>query len=188
MSKTIKNADQTENTRKSGFFARLYEDIKGVAAIEFGLLAFPFFLLVFAIIESSLLFFATQYMETAVDNVTRKMRTGILNENTTQATFKDALCDEIVVLFNCSEIRTDVRVVATFADLRPQTVDEDIDLDEDFEENFDQVGPQQIIQVTAIYFWPVFTNYASPLRFGNTNSALIHVTSVTRSEPYTLSN
>jgi len=182
MQKTFEDNCQIESLSRAGFFARLYKDIKGVTAIEFSMLAFPFFLLVFAIIESSLFFFSTQYLETAVDNVTRKMRTGILNENTTQDIFREALCDEILILFDCSRIRTDVTVATTFAGLAPSTVEDD----GEFEENFDPIGPQQIIQVTATYLWPVYTNYASPLRFGNTNSALIHVTSVTRSEPYFL--
>lgn len=161
---------------------RLIRDTKGVTAVEFGILGVPFFILIFAIIESSLLFFSTQYLETAVDNVTRKIRTGILNELTTEAQFKTALCDEIVVLFNCNEIKTKVDVAATFDELTPIVTDEEGEIEEDF----DQLGPKQIIQVTATYLWPVFTNYATPLRFGNTNSALIHVTSVTRTEPFLL--
>jgi len=171
-----------EEVKSPNVIKRLIRDIKGVTAIEFAILGAPFLILIFAIIESSILFFSSQYLETAVDNVTRKIRTGVLNELTTEAQFKSALCDEIVVLFTCSQIKTNVDVAATFDQLTPSQANDDGEIDE----GFDPLGPKKIIQVTATYQWPVFTNYATPLRFGNTNSALIHVTSVTRTEPFLL--
>jgi len=177
--KTDHKAD--ENT-SSNMLVRFLKNIKGVTAIEFGILAPPFFFLVFAIIETSTYFFASLHLEAAVDNVTRKVRTGILNELTTKDEFKTALCGEIIVLLNCETILTNVSVAATFDDLTPSITDDEGEL----EENFDELGPRKIIQVTATYKWPIYTNYASPLKHSAGSFALIHVTGVTRSEPFEL--
>ncbi len=45
-------------------------------AIEFALIALPFFLLIFAIIEVSLSFTAQQVMSNAADDIARQLRTG----------------------------------------------------------------------------------------------------------------
>ena len=63
---------------------RFNKDREGTTAVEFAILAFPFFLLLFGIIECSLLFFAGQMLESAVDDVGRKIRTGQLDQTMTE--------------------------------------------------------------------------------------------------------
>jgi Flp pilus assembly protein TadG len=48
----------------------------GSAAVEFALVATPFFALLFAIIETALVFFADQALDTAVQSTARLLRTG----------------------------------------------------------------------------------------------------------------
>jgi hypothetical protein len=55
---------------------RFRRDERGATVIEFGLVALPFFGLLFAIIETALVFFAGQALETAVSNAARLIRTG----------------------------------------------------------------------------------------------------------------
>lgn len=163
---------------------RFNKNDEGVTAVEFSIVAFPFFFLIFAIIESSIFFLATQYLETSVDNVARLIRTGQMDQNTTEAEFRQAVCDEAAIMFDCSKLQLDLEVAATFEDLdEPPTPD----ADGNYSANYSYTAPSrlQIIQVTATYEWPVVSNLAAPLM---TNAAgrwaLIHVTAVTRTEPY----
>ncbi|MBC8129296.1 MAG: pilus assembly protein, partial [Rhizobiaceae bacterium] len=59
-------------------FGRFRRDRKGVAAVEFAILAIPFFVTVFAIVETSLVFLAELTLDQSVDRVARKVRTGEL--------------------------------------------------------------------------------------------------------------
>ena len=57
---------------------RLAEDRSGVVAMEFVLVAPVFFFLIFAILETSLLFFTATVMNGEVSSVARSIRTGNL--------------------------------------------------------------------------------------------------------------
>ena len=63
---------RTSPRRRRGF-AR---DDSGVTAIEFGLLALPFFSILGAILETSLVFLSGQVLESAVQDTSRLIRTG----------------------------------------------------------------------------------------------------------------
>ena len=65
----------------------------GVAAIEFGMLALPFLMLIFAILETAIGFFAAQVFESGVDSVGREIRTGqIQSSSTTAAEVRTKVC------------------------------------------------------------------------------------------------
>lgn len=89
----------------------------GVAAVEFGLVAVPFFALLFAILETALAFWSTQVLETAVANASRTIYTGQFqgtNDQTSPdigAKFKTELCKHVTALFACDApgVRVDVR-------------------------------------------------------------------------------
>ncbi|MEM9277142.1 MAG: TadE/TadG family type IV pilus assembly protein [Pseudomonadota bacterium] len=157
----------------------------GVTAVEFAIIGGPFFLLIFAIIEASLFFFASQYLETIIDDTTRLFRTGQFNTTTTEDQFRTEFCSRLAVLFECDDVRTELQVAATFADLQdPSAPDDDGNLPGN---GYPGTGPgaRQIIQLSAQYKWPVFTNFAAPLlHTPGGDYALIQVVSVTRTEPF----
>ncbi|MEM7068820.1 MAG: TadE/TadG family type IV pilus assembly protein [Pseudomonadota bacterium] len=162
---------------------RFQKSDDGVTAVEFAIVGGPFFLLLFAIIESSLFFFAGQYLESTVDDVTRLFRTGQFNTETTEQEFRDEFCSRLVVMFTCADVRTEIQAVADFDDLTdPEEPDDEGELGDS---SFTATDALQVIQVSAQYKWPVFTNYAAPLvDTPDGNFALIQVVSVTRAEPY----
>src|ERR1700749_53165 len=59
---------------------------KGAAAVEFALVATPFFVLLFGVIELGLVLMAQVDLENAMANATREIRTGITQSATTSAT------------------------------------------------------------------------------------------------------
>src|SRR3954467_9979416 len=75
---------------------------QGLAAVEFGIVAAPFLALMFAIMETAIVFFASQTLETAVAGSARLIMTGQAQQgNYTQAQFKSAVCAKILGLFDC---------------------------------------------------------------------------------------
>jgi len=190
MSKAGKTAGGDQRRGFGQFFKapkvirRFNGDREGTTAVEFAILAFPFFLLLFAIIECSLLFFAGQLLESAVDDVGRKIRTGQLDDTMTAQEFKTEICDATSLLFDCSKLDVDLRVAATFDDLTdpPAPVGGVVDHSS---YSFTAPCPEQIAMVTVSYEWPVFTDYvAAQISNLNSGNALLNAIAVFRTEPY----
>src|SRR5947209_15088389 len=94
---------------------------RGSAAVEFALVAPIFFALLFAIIETALMFFASQVLETITQNSARVVLTGQAQSGSvtacavsgvsspcSQTTFKAYVCSQIPALFDCSKLYVDV--------------------------------------------------------------------------------
>ncbi|MCB1415197.1 MAG: pilus assembly protein [Phyllobacteriaceae bacterium] len=190
MPKTVQ-ADHNEAARKrAGFFSapkivrRFAKDQEGVTAIEFAMLAMPFFMLLMAIVETSLLFFAGQVLESSVDEVGRKIRTGQLDQTLTEDQLRDEICESAAVLFDCDGLLIDMQVVATYDELGDAPKPEDGEIDpSDFK--FEAAGPKQIVMLTVVAEWPVFTNYLQQYLSGlnNGNAVLTGITAF-KTEPY----
>ncbi|MCU0789778.1 MAG: pilus assembly protein [Nitratireductor sp.] len=172
---------------------RFHNSEKGTTAIEFAMLAAPFFVLLFGIIESSLIFFAGQMLESSVDEVARKVRTGQLNNTITAAQFRTEVCNSAAILFDCDGIKIDVKVAAKFQDLGNPPIANGTNNSTDFSAyGFTAPCPEEIAMVTASYEWPIFTYFAAdniyPQSRGANNSAfrkiLLNAVSVFRTEPY----
>lgn len=104
--------------RLSRLTKRYRRDEEGVAAVEFGLVALPFFALLMAIIEAAMVFFAGQVMETGVRDAARLIRTGQAQaQGMTAATFRQRICQGIPALIqDCNtKLAVDVREANTFA-------------------------------------------------------------------------
>ncbi|WP_290888793.1 TadE/TadG family type IV pilus assembly protein [Hoeflea sp.] len=160
-------------------FARLGRSRDGTAAIEFGLLAFPFFLLIFATIEAFIAFAGEQLLENAVDTMSRQIRTGQITAGMGRPTDKTAdqfralFCGEISLMIKCvdkedpadQKLYLDVREFATFAAI-PNYIpkvsnDQFSDLDTtDFA--YDPGGAKTINVVRAYYRWEVMTDLVRP--------------------------
>jgi Flp pilus assembly protein TadG len=95
----------------------LRRDEDGATAVEFGLVALPFFGLLFAILETALLFWTSQVLETAVANASRTIYTGQFQSanpgaGTEIATkFKTELCQNVIMFVTCNSpaLHVDVR-------------------------------------------------------------------------------
>ncbi|ARM92573.1 Flp pilus assembly Tad-like protein (plasmid) [Rhizobium sp. CIAT894] len=92
-------------TRKKIFapLRRLVGDHKGAAAIEFAILALPLFIILFGIIEVSLMFFVNSALDASVHKISRMIRTGeVASSKITLAGFKAKICDDMLLTFDCS--------------------------------------------------------------------------------------
>ena len=79
----------------SSALGRFGRDTRGVYAIEFGMLALPFFGLIFAIVEVSYVSFNSEQLQAAVDKAARQILTGqaqTKNYTTTASFVSNLLC------------------------------------------------------------------------------------------------
>ncbi|MEF0941694.1 TadE/TadG family type IV pilus assembly protein [Rhizobium sp. BR 362] len=83
---------------------RLLADRRGVAAIEFAILALPLFMFIFTIIEVSLMFFVDSALDASVQKISRMIRTGeAASSKITLADFKAQICTDMLLAFECSD-------------------------------------------------------------------------------------
>ena len=165
---------------------RLAKREDGAAAVEFALVAAPFLALVFAIIETAIVFFAGQALETAVADSARLIMTGqAQTAGYDQTKFKDEVCKKIYGLFNCSQgISVDVKTYTNFSSIdMTKPVDANGNLQTNF--TYSPGGPGNIVVVRLIYQWPV---YVSLLGLNLSDMAggkrLLMATAAFRNEPY----
>src|SRR4029453_6061458 len=89
---------------------RFRRDRRGSAPVEFARFAPPFFALLVAIIETSIVFFAGQVLETGLQDSARLLYTHqAQDQGMTAQQFKDDLCARVAVLMTCSIVGVDVK-------------------------------------------------------------------------------
>ena len=165
---------------------RFAADQTGATAVEFGIVAIPFIALMFAILETAIVFFAGQLLETAVGDTARLIRTGQAQEDGMSDTeFKTAVCSRMFSLIDCDGLTIDVRTIPTF-DSAPLAVvlDEDGNVVvDDFAYQIGQAG--DIVVVRVLYEWPVFvTALGNDLGTLGNGKHLLSATSVFKNEPF----
>jgi Flp pilus assembly protein TadG len=148
--------------RQKGVIRRFGKNRRGTVAIEFAMLALPFFLLIFATIETCMSFAASQLLQNTVDNVTRRIRTGEFERANINATsLKAAICDGMslmVVDDTCPELFVDLKVYNEFADIPfgiTRLSNGDVDLT-GFTVN--PGGAEDKMQLRAFMRWPVISD------------------------------
>ena len=153
--------------RRKAFFA----DHKGATAVEFALIAPVFFALLIGIIQTFLVFFASQMLETVVTQSSRQILTGqVQAASMTQSQFATLVCDQVVALFNCNNLMIDVEAYSAFSGANTSmptlTFNAGGQVTNTWE--FDPGTPGQIVVVRVMYQWPVF---GGPLGFSLSNLA-----------------
>lgn len=95
---------------------RLGRDERAVTAVEFGMLALPFFAVIGAILQTSVVFLASQVLESAVHDASRAIRTGqAQGAGMTLEQFRSSICDRLYGLFpDCAGLHVRVNVVTNF--------------------------------------------------------------------------
>jgi Flp pilus assembly protein TadG len=164
---------------------RFVREENGAAAVEFALVAVPFFALLFAILETALVFFAGQTLETAAAESARLIMTGqAQNANYSQADFKQQVCDRIYGLFDCAGIYVDVKQYSDFASVNNAAPVTNGVFDTS-KMSYVPGGPGCIEVVTLYYQWPIYVSLlGTGLANLNGNKRLLVATSVFRNEPY----
>lgn len=175
--------------RRAKAFSR---DRSGSTAIEFTLLALPFTLLIFAILESCISFAGQQLLSNATDNVARKLRTGQIKAAQMDETLlRTEICNEIQIFVadGCPGLEVDLREYPTFAAAAAETIEytgsgDNRDIDTS---NFAVTPGKSLTKnmLRVFYRWPIMTDIMrkrlSTLKGGTT----LHYAAVTwQNEPF----
>lgn len=167
--------------RRAKAFGR---DSKGATAVEFALLALPFFTIIFAILETAIVFLASQVLETAVEDSTRLLRTGQA-QSYSAANYRTAICDRLFSMFNCAQLKIKVSVVNSFASA---TVTPPLDPSTGnwtMAEAFAPGASSSILLVQAYYKWPTLIDFGGfNLQTQSDGTRLLSAVRVLRNEPY----
>jgi Flp pilus assembly protein TadG len=156
---------------------------RGATAVEFALLALPFLALLMAMLETALVFFVGQVLQSATAESGRLVMTGQATSlSSTQ--FQQAVCDRGYGLFDCSNISVNVQTFSSFAAITRITPIQNGKLNKTAL-TFAVGRPGDIEVVQVFYPWPLGTDLLG-LHLNNINgdSSLLVATSVFRNEPY----
>lgn len=134
---------------------RFRKDRSGTAAIEFAMIAVPFLMMIFAIIETALIFFATQVLETATQDASRLIMTGQAQmANMSASDFKNNVCARVSALIACSGIDVEVKSFATFGSVSMSNPISGGTYTSPT--GYTPGGAGQIVVVRIFYQWPLF--------------------------------
>ncbi|WP_245463484.1 MULTISPECIES: TadE/TadG family type IV pilus assembly protein [unclassified Mesorhizobium] len=175
---------------RPGFFS----DRRGSTAMEFAMLAIPFALLVFAILESCISFAGQEVMANVTDDVARQLRTGQLQRsNVTEASIKQLICSrlEIMVAKDCPGLLVDLREYPSFADAATagyRINGNQIVLTQSGSDKTFTTSPglaESINMLRVFYKWPVMTDLLAKQMQNFTDGTTLHFASVTwQNEPF----
>lgn len=159
---------------------------EGASTVEFAMVITPFLALLFAIMETAVVFLADQTLETAVADSARLIMTGqAQKQKFDQQTFKNSLCSRVYALFDCQNgIIIDVRTAKSFGDASAaKPLDSNGNLANNF--TYDPGVAGDIVVVRVMYQWPV---WVPGLGLNLSNMAngkrLLMATSAFRNEPF----
>jgi Flp pilus assembly protein TadG len=165
---------------------RFRRNRRGSAAVEFALVAPVFFALLFAIIETAIVFFAGQVLETVAQDSARMIMTGQAQTGGySQGQFKDYVCGRISVLFDCANgIYVDVKSYPAFTNV---SITDPIDGGKNFipTMQYSPGGPGDIVVVRLFYQWPlIVTGIGYNAANLSGSKRLLAATAAFRNEPY----
>jgi Flp pilus assembly protein TadG len=170
--------------------ARFWRDDSGVTAIEFGLLATPFFAIIGAILETSIIFLAGQVLDSAVQDASRQIRTGQLQaKNYTIDQFENLICDKLFGLFaDCHAMQVRVTTVSNFTNatvVPPVSTTCTTTCPWTMTESFQPGQGSSTVIVQVYYKWPVILRLASfALNDQPDGTRLLGSVQVFRNEPF----
>ena len=165
------------------------EDNSGATAVEFALIATPFFFLIFGLMEISLIFILSTTLEFGLNEASRDIRTGSFQNGSAPnvSAFRTSVCSNLFALLDCSDLFFDVRAFTNFPsgpppDPRNPTTGQINPGSLAFQPG----APSEIVLVRAYFEWDLITPVIS-LPLANTasgNSRLLEARIAFQNEPF----
>jgi Flp pilus assembly protein TadG len=160
----------------------------GSVAVEFAMIAPIFFLLLMAIVETGMVFFAASTLENGMETAARMIRTGqVQAAGTSQSAFRQIVCDNIDTFMSCdaSKLHIDVRAFSNFASSSyPAPLDANGNINGNLD-NFTPGSSCQVVLVRAFYTWKLFTpGFAQYFANMGNHKRLLSASVAFRNEPY----
>lgn len=156
--------------------------------LEFAFVAIPFIAMILASLYTSLIYFSTQALETAVQASARSLITGSAQlSGKSQAAYKAEVCSKIPTYMRCSALYVDVRRSASFASLNMSQPNVTVNAAGDVTNSgaYETIGKSEMGLVRLAYVWEAGSG---PLGLDLSTMAngkrLLIATAVFRAEPY----
>lgn len=179
-------------TAVRNLFCRFRRNRRASAAVEFALVAPVFFALLFAIIETAIMFFASQVLETVIQDASRQVLTGQAQTAgyTSAANFKNNLIckvgNVVNVLFDCANgIYVDVQSYPSFTNV---VINNPVDANGNFNAGVLGYNPGtscDTVVARIFYQWPLFvTGLGYNISNLSGHKRLLVATAAFRNEPF----
>ena len=167
---------------------RAGRDEAGATAVEFGLVATPFFMLLFGIISVGFYFFTTFSLENAVEDAARLIRTGqVQSSGMTANDFKTQVCGKLPSYVDCAnKVRVNVQNFTSFGSITTSScLDGGGNLIANASTSYSTGSASNVVLVTACYEWAL-AGQIPFLKIGKmaNGSALIQASTTFMTEPY----
>lgn len=163
-------------------------DESGTTAIEFAMVGLPFFMFLFGIFGLGLYFFTTFSLESAVEQASRLIRVGYVQQSgMTAEDFKQEVCNRLPAFVDCDgKMRVNVQSYSDFGSIVPPAcTDTDGNLVPPHGTNYNTGGASEVVLVTVCYEWDL-AGLLPFLKLGSmpSGAALIQASATFRTEPY----
>lgn len=175
---------------------RVLRNERGTVAVDFALVVLPFIVVMMVIIESAMVLFAGQALQTAANGAARLILTGqAQNAGYSAAQFKTNVCASLTVMFNCANnLYIDVRSFSntSFSSVTVPSPTNTNGTLNTTSYGFSTGGPGDIVVVRLIYQWPIIAanlgfcmQTACGLINSANNTSTLVATVAFQNEPYT---
>lgn len=185
-------------TRAGSLTARFCRERAGATAVEFGIVAFPFLFLIFAILQIAMVFWTGQVLETAVAAAAREIYTGQFQNNagnagktTAQllANFKTEVCANMPAFVGSNCMTTIDVDVHNYSDAfsgasAASPVNATTKTYDASSFTYQAVGPKQIAVITASMTFPSFVKFLPSQSGLSSGDYVLIATATFRAEPY----
>ncbi|WP_242098302.1 TadE/TadG family type IV pilus assembly protein [Sphingomonas sp. CROZ-RG-20F-R02-07] len=171
----------------------------GATIIEFALVVTPFFAVLMAILQTSLIYFSQEALETSVEAAARSVVTGKaqaadatgsssgMSPAQLQTRFRNAACATLPGYMSCAKLLVDVRSATSWnaMDTSMPTITFDANGNPNNTLSYSLGSQGAVVLVRLMYLWPI---QAAPMQLGLVNvgngQRLIVATSVAKTESY----
>ena len=183
--RTAQSNSLSELARRS-LLRRFIADKSGANAVEFAIIAAPFFVLLIGLFEICMIFIAMTTMEHGIAEAARRIRTGELQQSGASAeTFKTLVCDSTFGVLDCDDrLLVDVRVFDNFGAAQGNNPIQDGEIDDESLE-FDAGQGNDIVLARVFYEWNLITPViGAPMSNMNGDRRLLQASVAFRNEPF----
>ena len=169
----------------------LLADRRGVAGVEFAMLALPFIALLGVVAESGVVVLAQQTLDVSVDRASRLLRTGAFQDRADGSDpserLRQLMCGQSSLFFACREVRLDVTRADSFKgsqvaepyDARTKTVSQDFGTQFQCPAGDDVIAIRAAVPIMRVFSFLDFTG-----RRLSGNRQLLVSTMIFRAEAY----
>jgi Flp pilus assembly protein TadG len=137
-----------------------WRNTRGATAVEFGLIALPFFGLIAGLLETGLMMFADSALDQATNRAARMIRTGqAQQQNFNTNSFRNEICSGgVATMFDCTKLKIDVRTATDFATMNLASQNKPDGTVDDASLTYNAGHGSDIVVVRTYYDWPILLN------------------------------